>query len=416
MAPSRPTAASSPLNVAASVLEPHLATVLREDEDRVEALPPAVRIRELQGREQILAQQPLLARLAERWGKKGAMDHLDFYLHVPYFGSKVPCLLLFYGDVPAGGSSPGFLTEPPHTQEAPFAAVLLHQYRLLGKDTGLFIPADATGDWTVLSWKGGRHAVARQAAGFLLDRGAPVVLLSMGAGAGQPDVLDPGMGARKALGRRLTATVLRTQRRTLSLGPTLEATLASMGGHTRRNLRLARRRAEVQLDARFHAQAGISEEDFLQLNRLGFYPVPERVARWRFHSAHATPGAFFSGVQAADGRWLAVTGGRRFETSEGLCVAIDWQLNHTAFAPFSPGSVMRAFLIEHEIASGTTHLRFEGGTPHTMRSAFHEETVVDLLFSRLSPRVLGQLARWLPKGNLLGDTLKHPGLSWMEKF
>ena len=75
---------------------------------------------------------------------------------------------------------------------------------------------------------------------------------------------------------------------------------------------------------------------------------------------------------------------------------------------------MRILLIEEELARGTAQLRFEGGTPHSMRSAFDRESVSDLLYAspRLPAICLLLLGRVLPKGNLLGDVLSSPHLVW----
>lgn len=380
---------------------------------------PAYSIAEVRGRAEALTHAPLLAGLAESCGQLGFVDQLAFRLSDPYFGSKLPSLFLFSSPAATAGS------------HAPLAAVLLHEYRVLGLRTGIYVPADLAGDWTVLAPAGLRAEIVQQTALHLRRRGAPVALLSVTGSLAQ---LPPSGNSRESnnssKSRELNqpsrfnqsgessappvATAERPLLRTLSLRGTLDATLSTMGAHTRRNLRLARRQAVARLGARFEPRADLSEAEFLALNHGGFYPVPDRVARWRYRSAHENTGGFIAGVRAADGDWLALLGGRRYLAGQGPCTAVDWQWNRTSSSRFSPGSLMRILLIEQELVRGTTQLRFEGGTPHSMRSAFDRECVSDLLFAspRLPRSCLRLLGRVLPKGNLLGDLLTSPHLVW----
>lgn len=351
----------------------------------------------VRGRANVLAHSPLLADLAARCGQRGAVDHLAFRFSDPYFGAKLPSLFLFYD--PVGADSRVGL---------PVAAVLLHEYRLLALRTGVYIPADPAGDWAVLAPPGLRAKVAQHLAAHLLSEGAHLTLFSLS------EPLAPTPDGRVTDRLLPVATAQQPLLRALHLCGTLDDTLSSMGAHTRRNLRLARRQAVTKLGARFEPAAELPEDEFLTLNHGGFYPVPDRVARWRYRSAHESTGGFLAGVRGSDGHWLALVGGRRYHAADGPCTAVDWQWNRTAYSRFSPGSLMRILLIEHELASGSTLLRFEGGTPHSMRSAFHREQVANVLYARacLTAGVLRRLGRWLPKGNLLGDLLASPHLVW----
>jgi hypothetical protein len=60
---------------------------------------------------------------------------------------------------------------------------------------------------------------------------------------------------------------------------------------------------------------------------------------------------------------------------------------------------MRSFFLEHEIARGTRELLIFGGTPHTIRHAFKEDAIVDLVFCRDSTRsrICRALARYLDR-------------------
>ena len=387
---------------------------------------PDYSVTEVRGRAEVLTRAPLLADLAESCGQLGFVDQLAFRLSDPYFGSKLPSLFLF--------SSPA-ATARTH---APLAAVLLHEYRVLGLRTGIYVPADLAGDWTVLAPAGLQAEIVQQTALHLRRRGAPVALLTVNgslapltrasrpgdfSNSRNPESTKPGNSTEPGSPGNPSesfappvATAERPLLRTLSLRATLDATLSTMGAHTRRNLRLARRQAEGRLGARFEPRAELSEDEFLALNHDGFYPVPDHVARWRYRSAHGNTGGFMAGVRAAGGDWLALLGGRRFLAGKGSCTAVDWQWNRMSFSRFSPGSLMRILLIEQEQARGTTQLRFEGGTPHSMRSAFDHECVSDLLYAspRLPRSCLRLLGRVLPKGNLLGDLLTSPHLVWRQ--
>ena len=180
-----------------------------------------------------------------------------------------------------------------------------------------------------------------------MREGANLVLLSSAA---PPDTVCPKLPDE--MGGEPVATGERPVLRTLPLGKTLDETLARMGNHTRRNLRLARRRAEVELQTVFVPEAQLAEGEFLAMNREGFYPVPDAVGRWRYHSVQQTPGGFLAGVRTHDHVWIALLGGRRFDGPDGAYTTIDWQLNRTGFARYSPGSLIRSFLIEHEIERG----------------------------------------------------------------
>ena len=79
------------------------------------------------------------------------------------------------------------------------------------------------------------------------------------------------------------------------------------------------------------------------------------------------------------------------------------------------GTVIRAYLIEHEIEIGTDRLFFEGGTPHSMRNAFISEKAVDIVVAQRSLFVslLRRLAYWSPpRNNFLLQTLVDPALRW----
>jgi hypothetical protein len=118
-----------------------------------------------------------------------------------------------------------------------------------------------------------------------------------------------------------------------------------------------------------------------------------------------------SGVKAADGRWLSLIGGRR---RRGV-TEIDWQLNLAGLPQHSLSTVMRSYMLEHEVALGTRKLVFEGGTPHSIRHSFTSVAAEDVIVHRRSliAWAIRKAARWItPKKNFLGQLLHDPDLNW----
>ena len=61
---------------------------------------------------------------------------------------------------------------------------------------------------------------------------------------------------------------------------------------------------------------------------------------------------------------------------------IFWQINRHDKKPYSLGTVMRSFVIEHELQHGTRRLDSEGGTSHSMSHSFVQERCTDLFVMR----------------------------------
>ena len=371
--------------------EPHRSATARVSETDAHAAP-----RVLTGRAAIRGAQPRLQGLADRSGQAGAADYIDYFLTQPYTGGKQPHLLLFHGGAPGA-----------ETQLE--GAVLVHQYHALGVPLPVYVTEDTGGERNVLGSPETRSATALRAAEFLLrTRGAHLVLLSLQDAGFHP--ANPPAGRQQAPRWGLRR---RTLLRRLPLLSSYEATLNTLGAHTRRNFRLFRRRALGAYGCTFVPQSNISEQDFIALNARCDYPVPLPVAQWRYRSRHTIPGGVLAGVQSAGGEWISIAGGRRYHGT----FALDWQMNRTDFARISPATLMRGFLMEHEAASGTGSLLFQGGTPHSMQSAFRPEQVVDLVGSATSlpARLLLRLAERIPpRDNFLLQALAGGELEWHD--
>jgi hypothetical protein len=350
------------------------------------------------GRTALAAMRPTLAELSRRTGQAAAMDSLEHLLNAPATLGKVPYLILV-------ATRPGVDAENPSAAEF-HGAVVLHEYQFAGVGTRVFSTHDLTGQHTVFAPAGIRTLVAEAACHALLQRGALIALISLEASSETAPSPSPGP-------QYLIATRMRTLPRDLRVEATLDATLAHLGKRTRRNLRYYRRRAEADLGATFVPCVEIGREAFLAMNRTSTNPAPESDAAWRYQCIGDLPGSMFAGVRAADGRWLSLIGGRRYEGITGIA----WQMNRAGFPRYSLSTVMRSCLIEHEVALGTAIMSFEGGTTHSMRHALIGSDVRDILVVRRSPlaRLVRQFATHLfPESNFLRKVLRDKDLVWSQ--
>jgi hypothetical protein len=343
--------------------------------------------------------QPLLVELSRRTGQAGEMEWLDYFLASPDSLAKTPYLLLI-------GQAPGGDLPPENTTARDLmGAVLLYEYRFAGQGTRVFATDNVNGIRTVLAPEHLRLQVAHLAVRRLMTLGAVTTLISLDgrfdALAEAPHRTRPGWW---------TATRTRVTPRYLELADTLDRTLQKLGHNTRRNLRRYRHKVEVDLGAQFVPSVEMSLDQFLQMNRLSRNPAPEPVVRWRYSLLQQTgPGdaIAFSGLRAADGRWLSLIGGRR----HGNTLELDWQMNLARLPQYSLCTAMRSYLLEYEIARGTRRLIFEGGTPHPLRLSFASRETTDILaVRRESARAwaLRRFSRWIfPEKNFLAQTLRE---------
>ena len=157
----------------------------------------------------------------------------------------------------------------------------------------------------------------------------------------------------------------------------------------------------------------MNREQFFAMNRASTNPLSEEVAVWRYETMAKNTRPVLCGLRDEDGRWLSLLGGFR----RGSALHIDWQLNLSGLPRYSLTTVMRAFLMEYEIAQGSSKLVFEGGTPHPMRHSFACVSAVDVIVQRksLGAWLLRKLSRWIfPPKNFLGHTLRDEHLRWSE--
>jgi hypothetical protein len=350
----------------------------------------------LRGREAVLSRLGMLNELCERTGQAGATRWLDHQMRTPTERKKIPTLVLVGRGASVGAESATDLR----------GAVILYEYKFAGWGVNIFAADDSSGQRVVIAPKHLREEVVEEVCDALVKQGALAVMMTYD---GQMERDSKGVRGNSARCER--ATRARNIPLYLPLGATFEATLASLGKHTRRNLRYYRRRAEGTLGTEFVPRAALSRSEFLEINRSSIDPVSDELARWRYDEfAHASE-VLFAGVRSRDGRWLSLIGGRRY----GQVTEIDWQMNLAGLPRLSLSTVMRCYLLEHEIGLGTGKLFFNGGTPHSMRHSFVRVDVVDAIALRESPvgRMLRTLAQLLkPKRNFLAQALYDPQIRW----
>jgi hypothetical protein len=358
----------------------------------------------LRGRGKILRLRTVLTDLCELCGQAGAMDYLEYFLTATENLKKTPYLVLM--------ALRSNLEVSEMRAEDLRGAVLIYEYRLLGLGSNLFTTGDFNGSRAVIAPAALRRQVSAAVCRYLMERGAQIVLLSLEPGSQescQTSFEDAMRGERK----RWWTTRTRVAGATLALQDTLDATLATLGKHTRRNLRYYRRKAEADLDYSFvhDVKSMVTMTQLRELNRASTHPVAQPVLDRRLSTLKSIEGFFCVGLKQPDGRWISLLAGRRHH---GV-TEIDWQMNRGGLAKYSVGTVVRSYLIEYEVAIGTERLFFEGGTPHTMRYSFLSQNAMDIVVMNRSVFVflLRRCARWLrPERNFLLQTLLSPAIKW----
>jgi hypothetical protein len=376
---------------------PHLGLDDLRDDGRVARAPGVTVVR---GRHAVADMGPVLMELSLRSGQTGVMDALEVLLDAPAARVKIPHLVL----VGVRGA-----VEPEEaTADNLAGVVLIYEYRIAGRGTGVFATDDLDGERNVIAPAEIRTEVAEIACRTLVDAGAIVAMISLegSAEAVRRPMPEAGIACRMAMRRRQAP-------RYLLLGDTFDSTLARLGDDTRRNLRRYRRRVERDFGAQFEANVEMSFDEFLAMNRASTHPLEKGVAAWRYDLLKAVAAPVFCGVRSTDGQWLSLLGGRR---RPGV-IDIDWQMNLAGLPRYSLSTVMRSFLLEHEIAQGTGRLMFVGGTPHPMRHSFVCADALDVIVQRRSASawLLRRLSGHIfPEKNSLGQALRDETLHWTD--
>ena len=329
----------------------------------------------------------MLRGLAATFDMRGAIDQLPYVLSEGAQRGKRPYLLIL-----------------PGHQGSACEAALFQTYQIAGVTTKCFMPIDFGGEMNVIAPQERRKSVAIEASKYLLRRGGLMVLSSI-AGA------DFSTEAAQLGKSRACAVQVRPIQEKFLLKDTVDETLATLGAHTRRNLRYYARRAAAELGATFAVNEPVSADEFFALNRQSMFATSESMARWRFMNQRKFEGGFFATLRDKEGRLLSLMGGR----SAGGTADVDWQMNLSEMVNYSFSTVMRAHMIEYLVGQGVKVMRFDGGTPHSMSLSFKEERVGDLFLSR---RPLGKwfaekvIAGILPHDNRFANVFRYELLKW----
>ena len=356
-------------------------------------LQPHVQI--VSGTKAILGLSELLLRFADRCGQAGAMEDMTYFLSKPGFLKRIPRLMLI-------------AKSSELTPDSLLGALLLFEYRVAGRGTGLYTTNDRSGRNTLVTPAPLRLQIAHVATQALLDRGAHVAMITFRE---EKDEAAPAAIDLPATRACRWATRTRDIAEYLPLERSFDATLARIGQRTRSNMRYYRRRAEKELGCRFIPFVEITKADFLVFNRQCMFAVSDPVAAWRYDSLQELAQPLLMGMCDREGRWLSLLGARRFRAGSELL----WQMNRDAMPLYSLSLVMRSYVIEHEIAAGSERFYIEGGTSHPIRHSFTTESLTDLAVMRSSPMAFAarKLARHvIPSDNELARMISATDLVW----
>jgi len=234
-------------------------------------------------------------------------------------------------------------------------------HRVLGVDTG-FVEACAAG----VAPTGCPPAWAEDL--VLGGRARAIKIASLRAPGARRDEMSGEEGGTWSRGGLLITSVAASLRDTLPMAGGYEETLAGLGRHTRRNIRIARR-AAASLGVSFSMILGESPVSRPDLRRLAartppFPQSPRRVGRFERYVA-ATGGAFHSCLRAPGGELVSHCRG----FLHGRAAYLVYQLNDADWHLLSPSLLHRAHLVEALIALGVHELIFVHGCSGLLQHA-----------------------------------------------
>jgi hypothetical protein len=157
----------------------------------------------------------------------------------------------------------------------------------------------------------------------------------------------------------------RTVQNKLPLESTYGATLAAMGPRTRRSLAGKRQKLERNANVAFLPSLDPAQalEAMLRLQKRSLAKRITGFYRARYRLLQESPEFFSMGLRLPDGVWLSLLSGWR----RNRVTYIDLQMNDMHFKQESISAVMRAFMLEHEIACKQELINFVGGTSLLLR-------------------------------------------------
>jgi hypothetical protein len=151
----------------------------------------------------------------------------------------------------------------------------------------------------------------------------------------------------------------------LPLKNTYSATLAGMGPRTRRSLAGKRQKLEKNAHVAFlpTLEPAQALEAMLKLQKRSMAKRITEFYRARYRLLQEVPEFFSMGLRLPDGTWLSILSGWR----RHRVTYVDLQMNDMRFKQESISAVMRAFMLENEIAFKQGLIHFVGGTSSLLR-------------------------------------------------
>jgi hypothetical protein len=239
------------------------------------------------------------------------------------------------------------------------ACVLFYEYCRFGIGLGLLRGGDPVGESLVAGPKAFRVQYVHLATQALLRHWRiHGVSLTVRASIDEcVEVMGPKTKYRMFSGRDI--------QHKLPLESTYRAMLAGMGLRTRRSLAAKRQQLEKSTDVAF---LPLLEPDQALEAMLALRPksLPNRITKFfraRYRILRKNPEFFSMGLRFPDGTWLSILSGWR----RNRVTYVDLQLNDMHLKKESLSAVMRAFMLEHEIACGQELINFVGGTSLLLR-------------------------------------------------
>jgi hypothetical protein len=239
------------------------------------------------------------------------------------------------------------------------ACVFFYEHTRFGIGLGLFRGGDYIGESLVAGPEAFRaHYVSLASEALLRTWRIHGVSITIKASmADCIELMGPASSSRRFLGGEV--------RHKLHLESTYEGMLASLGPRTRRSLAGKRQQLKKNSNASFlpSLKPEQSLEAMLALETKSMYPRAGRFFHARDRLLRAN-GEFFSmGLRLPEGAWLSVLSGWR----RNRVTYVDLQMNDMHYKKESISAVMRAFLLEHEIALAQKSINFVGGSSLLLR-------------------------------------------------
>jgi hypothetical protein len=239
------------------------------------------------------------------------------------------------------------------------ACVLFYEHCRFGVGLGLFRGGDYIGESLVAGPEAFRVHYVHLATEMLLKhwRIHGVSLTIQASTASCIEVMGPASHYRRFLGSEV--------QHKLHLESTYEGMLASMGPRTRRSLAGKRQQLEKHTNVRFlpSLEPEQSLEATLALEAKSMYQRTSKFFHARDRLLRTNPEFFSMGLRLPDGAWLSVLSGWR----RNRVTYVDLQMNDMHHKKESISAVMRAFMLEHEIARGQESINFVGGSSLLLR-------------------------------------------------